>query len=167
MHRLAPVLLIGGVVLLATSLRAPAAPTTAPVRASIELMDAQASATLTEVTQQVERLRERLASPPDAPVADRDPFNFGRRAAPAPTTAPVDLPAVEPPPPALPRLVAIVADIASDGAVSRRAFVAFAGDVVQVRIGDTLGAFVVRAIADDALELFDAARSATHRIRID
>lgn len=168
MHRLAPVLLIGGALLLATSLGAPAAPTPTSTLAPPELMDAQAAAVLAEVNSQVDRLRDRLQTRVEPPVPDRDPFNFGGRPV-EPNR--LDVPFVvniddAPPmltPRVLPRVVAVITD-SRDGAIVRRAFVAFGSDVLEVRAGDYLGPFIVQAIGDGVIDLLDEERSTSHRI---
>lgn len=167
MHRLAPVLLIGAALLLATSLGAPASPTVAPASAipAAMFLDEQASGVLTEVNLQVERLRERLASPPPPPSPTRDPFAFGRRM-PIPAEGDAEPVAVAPPPPPpLPRLVGVVAETI-DGALVRRAFVSYGDAVLPIVVGDTLGPFVVRAIGPDGVELVNPARETSHVLRI-
>jgi hypothetical protein len=80
-----------------------------------------------------------------------------------PPAAPVE--PMTPPGPVLPKLLAIVAtDV--DGSVVRTA--AFSvGDFVQVvKVGDTLGPYVVRSISADVAELTDAATGTTYKISL-
>jgi hypothetical protein len=168
MHRLAPVLLLVAGLLLATSLGAPAAPThlSAVMPAAPAFLDAQASAVLTEVNAEVAQLRQRVARPADAPVPDRDPFNFGGRPA-SEVTSPVDAaPIVAPPPPlVLPRLVGIASSGEAD-ATALRAFVAFDDRVREVHVGDTIGPFTVRAVSRTGVNLFHGDRATSHSITI-
>jgi hypothetical protein len=166
MHRLAPVLLIGGALLLATSLGAPAAPTPTSPLAPLELMDAQATAVLAEVNSQVDRLRDRLQTRAEPPVPDRDPFNFGGRPLDADrldVPLVIDVPPPMPLPRPLPRVVAVITE-SQDGAIVRRAFVAFGENVLEVRAGDRVGPFVVQSIGDGVIDLVDDERSTSHRI---
>jgi len=69
-------------------------------------------------------------------------------------------------PPPVPRLVAVMTTTAA-GSVTRTAAIADgAGDVTLRKIGDTIGAFVVRRIDADAVELVEPVGGATFRITI-
>jgi hypothetical protein len=164
-HRYLPILLLGAVLLLVNGLQAPASPprATDATVASLE----QAAPTITAVNAELERLRERLATTPQYPPPQRDPFRFGRR--PEPTVA---KPAtIAPPPivesgPELPRLVAIVESKGSDGGVTYRAVVGVSDDVRVVSAGETVDAFVVRSITSDRLELIEKATNRSHLLTL-
>jgi hypothetical protein len=167
MNRVAGLLFLGGVILLASWVWAPAAPVSlAPPAASAAGLE-QSAGVVAEVNAEVDRLRERLAAPPQFPPPARDPFRFGERPEPARrATPPVlaePLAPVEPPAPRLPLLVAIAANIA-DGVVTRTAVLADGDDVRLVKEGDQIGRFVVRSVGADAAELVDPTTSRTYRI---
>jgi hypothetical protein len=163
MNRLAFFLVLVGAVLLITWAAAPAAPSR-PAAVADTAFD-QTAPVLLEVNAQVERLRKRLASPPAFPAPERDPFRFGRR--PAPAAAPVPVPAppelVTPPAPELPRLIAVV-ERPSDGGLLRTAFLGLGEELRSFRPGERVGAFMVRSISVEAVELVDTASGAIYRI---
>ena len=138
MNRLAAVLLVGGVVLLISWAVAPAAPVTSERRTAAFAELTQSTPVITEVNAQVDRLRERLAAPPQYPPPARDPFRFGHRPEP-PRPATPEPSQLSPRPScrrsrALPALVAIAAN-PSDGAVTRTAIFAEGEDVQLLKEG--------------------------------
>jgi len=170
MHRFALALLLGGVVLLVSWVNAPASPSPDGSGAAATSTLDQLAPVVAEVNAQVDRLRERLSAPPARPRPARDPFRFGRRTeAPRPVAttaseAPAELPS-EPPPPTLPRLIAIM-ESATDGAPVRTAVLSEGDGLQIVKPGDTIGRFTVRAIGADALDLVDVATSRTFSISL-
>lgn len=170
MHRLASILAFGGVALLVSwAVSAPAAPASAPPPALlVDALD-QVTPIVANVNAQVDRMRERLASPPQFPAPERDPFRFGRRPeSPRPAQVVIAAPPpgpVEPAGPELPRLVAITAETI-DGSVVRRAVLSAGDSVSVVKVGDKIGLFFVRSISLDAAELVDVASSLTYRISL-
>lgn len=156
------VLLLGGAALLLTWVNAPAAPVPqagAGVGAAIR---APAAPGVAQVD--VERLRARLAAVPSYQTPIRDPFHYGEKSARRGVEPPGAVPVVPPPPP-LPRLVAILTS--DTGAGPARQIVVSAGAGVKVAgVGDRVGAFVVRAIGTDAADLVDPATGAAFRISI-
>lgn len=166
MNRLAALLLLGGVLLLVSWAVAPASPggQTAPPASTAD----QASPVVAEVNAQVDRLRERLASTPKFPPPERDPFRFGARTErKAPAVPAVNAPevALEPAPPVLPRLVAIVADGA--GASAARSAVFAEGETVRLlKAGDTIDTFVVRSVGADFVEIVDNTTARSHRLSL-
>lgn len=165
MNRLALLLVLAGALLLLTWAIAPAASPPRSTPAAARATDQ--SAVLAEVNAQVERLRERLTTPPVYPAPARDPFRFGRRAEPVRLMVPVPAPPelVVAPRPVLPRLVAVVED-AKDGGLLRSAFLGVGDDVQAYRPGDAVGMFVVRSISADLVELVDPASGATYKISL-
>jgi hypothetical protein len=168
MNRAAKALLLGGVVLLATWVVAPAAPgppaATADPLASLD----QTTPVVAEVNAQVDRLRERLAAPPELPPPARDPFRFGERRDPRRVVAPVEAPAIVPPlepAPPLPVLIAITSNTI-DGTLTRTAVFAEGEEVRIVKEGDTVGRFLVQTVSADAAELLDKMTSRTHRVTL-
>lgn len=166
MQRFALILLAGGVVLLVSWIAAPAAPSPVATAAIDEDKLDQAAPVVAEVNAQVERLREKLATPPAYPSPARNPFRFGRR------VEPRSVPAArtpEPPPPviapSLPLLVAITATPV-DGRTVRTAVLRVGDDVRIVKDGDSVGPFLVRAIREDAVELVDAATAQPYRLTL-
>jgi len=167
MHRIAPALLFTGLALLARAwiaepsappLRIPAVASASPANLSPELDDVNA---------QVDRLHARTAAPPVYPAPSRDPFRFGRR---VPVTTPAreaatPPPAIEAPAPVLPRLIAIVADPV-DGVLVRRAVLSDGEGVTVTAVGETVGAFVLRAIGDDGVDLQQRASSAIYHLSL-
>jgi len=169
MHRLAPVLLLSGVALLVSWVTAPAAPSPSPIAAHDDAPIDQAAPIVADITQQVDRLKNRLEENPGFPAPERDPFRFGTKPQPPVSDAP-PAPAAPvepqtPPGPVLPKLLAIVANDV-DGSVVRTA--AFSvGDFVQVvKVGDAVGTFVVRSISADVAELADAATGTIYKISL-
>ena len=166
MHRLAPVLLLGGALLFANGVHAPASPVSAPdVPAGTSASVAQAGAVMAEVNTEIDRLKARTGPPPAAPAAQRDPFRFGRRVEPA-VAAPVDL--APPPEPIieLPRLVAVVEAAGQGGAVTRTASMAMAGVVSIVKVGETAGRFVIESIDAGGVVLRDPATATVYRVSL-
>jgi hypothetical protein len=166
MHRLAPVLLLGGVLLFANGVHAPASPAPAvDGSAGVTASVGQASAVMGEVSAELDRLKARVSPPPAAPVPQRDPFRFGRRVEPA-IAAPVDV--APPPEPVveLPRLVAVVETPGDGGTVTRSASIAAAGVVSIVKVGETTGRFVVESIDAGGVLLRDRFTSTVHRLSL-
>jgi hypothetical protein len=172
MHRITSALLVGCGLLLTTWALAPAAPSPArpPLSAADQAALNQTTPVLADVNAQVDRLRERLASAPQFPAPSRDPFRFGPRPEPAhPTVEPAAPPAILAPPPApapvLPRLVAVMTTEV-EGGTQRTAVVSVGDDVQMLRIGQSVGKFIVRSIGEDAVELVDQLTGATFRISL-
>jgi hypothetical protein len=169
MHRVAPLLLLAGVVLLVSWVVAPAAPSPAPIAApGVSLVADQLSPVLADVATQVDRLKNRLEITPDLPRSHRDPFRFGARPEPVRMKSPA--PVVEaadalPPPPVLPRLLAIVANT-TDGGLLRTAVFSVGDEMQIVKPGDTIGKFVVRSIGTDVAEVVEISSGATFRIAL-
>ena len=166
MSRVAGLLYLGGVIVLASWVWAPAAPVSIAPAAPPSLGLDQSGTVVAEVNAEVDRLRERLAVPPQLPPPSRDPFRYGERNEPRrPIAPPLEPPVVpaEPPAPRLPLLVAIAAN-STDGVVTRTAVLAEGDDVRLVKAGDQIGRFVVRSVTANAAELFDPTTSRTHRI---
>jgi len=127
---------------------------------------AQATAPIAaEISAQVDRLRERLSTPPPAPHPDRDPFRYGVREVPRPqkVAEPEIVAPAPPPPPALPRLVAITSET-TDAGVEWRAAISNGDQVLLVKTGDKIGPFVVHSVSDGVLELSDPATGTIHKI---
>jgi len=172
MHRLTSALLLGGALLLASYINAPAAPT--PARAPIApeaLAEIDALAPLADdVAQEADRLRARLSAVPEKPVARRDPFSFGpakrpaRRAEAEPAPEPV-VPAIEKQSAiAWPTLVALLADHAAPAALTA---VLAVGDAVEIlKAGDTIAGFQVTAVTATTVELVHVATSAVTRLSL-
>lgn len=155
MNRLtSTVLVIGGVVLLATQLISPASSAPSPLP-SPDAREDQATEDVRAVNLEVDRLHDRLSPMPDFPSPVRDPFSFGGRPE---SRQPVVEPAPVAPRPRLvapPKLVAILSDAATDRGAPRAAFAI--GDVVEVvAVGDLVGAFRVAAISGDAVRLVES-----------
>ena len=173
MKRLAAILLFAGAVLFSTHILAPAAPSHPRLVVSSTDLAAiiQAKPIVDEVNAQVDRLRERLARPPEYPAPTRDPFRFGKRAEPTPPKAakPALAPALVMTPaisaPVLPRLVAIVSN-ATDSGLLRSAVLASGDDVHIVKSGESIGKLVVRSIGVDAVELADPVSGVTFKISL-
>ena len=171
MKRLSAIVIVAGAVLVSTHILAPAAspPAPAAVTAADVAAIAQTTPVVEQVDAQVDRLRERLATPPVYPPPVRDPFRFGQRTEPArpkPAAAPsvvVERPAA--PAPALPHLVAIATNVIGGTSV-RTAVLAAGDDVHVVKTGDTYGTFVVLAIGADGVELTDPAAGSTFKISL-
>ena len=166
MHRVAPLLLLSGVVLLVSWVVAPAAPSPTPLVApDVTTTSDQMSPVLSDVAAEVNRLKNRLETPPSAPEPHRDPFRFGPRPEPVrPTTSAsaVSDVAAPPPAPSLPKLLAIV-DNTTDSGVIETAVFSIGDDLQVVKAGDAIGKFVVQKIGADAVELVDTS-GATFRI---
>lgn len=172
MPRLSSALLLGGALLLASYINAPAAPTPAPAPIAPEALAAiDAMAPLAaDAAQEVERLRARLSAVPEKPVARRDPFTFGAAKRPSrraeaerpvePSAPPVDeSPVIE-----WPTLVALLTDHAAPAALTA---VLAAGDSVEMlKAGDTIGGFQVTDVTATSVELRHIATSAVTRLSI-
>jgi hypothetical protein len=163
-------LLLGGAVLLVTWFVSPAASVQKQSSVTSPTPIDRVGPVLAEVDAEVARLRDRLPSPESYPPPSRDPFNFGRlpevpNARPA-IVEPAPALVVAPPTPALPSLVAIVSDIV-DGADVRSAAISQDDEVQIVKVGDVVGALVVRGITADALQLVDEKTGASFRITLD
>lgn len=172
MHRLTSALLLGGGVLLASYISAPAAPTPESPRVSLATtaeIDALAPF-VDDVAQETERLRARLTAVPAVPVARRDPFNFGsvrRPERPAPPTPEPQLetPVVDVAPAiAWPSLVAVLTD---GGETPVFTGVLGVGDGIEiVKKGATLGGFQISDITSTSLELIHVATNTVTRLSI-
>jgi hypothetical protein len=166
MHRLAPVLLLSGVALLVSWVTAPAAPSPSPLAIHEEAPLDQAAPIVADITAQVDHLKNRLETIPEFPQPERDPFRFGTPPPPPVKETPpvVDAaPPAAPPGPVLPKLLAIVATDADGGVVLTAAF--SIGDFVHVvKVGDTLGTFVVRSISAEVAELADSTTGTIYKI---
>lgn len=172
MHRLTSALLLGGALLLASYINAPAAPTPAPARvAPEELAEIDAMAPLAvDVAQEADRLRARLSAVPEKPVARRDPFSFGAAKRPSrraeAESAPVPVaPAVENKSTmAWPTLVALLTENAAPAPLTA---VLAIGDAVEIlKAGDTIAGFQVTAITATTVELVHVATSAVTRLSL-
>jgi hypothetical protein len=172
MKRLGAILVFAGAVLVSTHILAPAeTPPAKPavIAADLAAID-QARPIVDEVNAQVDRMRERLASPPAYPAPTRDPFRFGKRADPAPPkpAAPAPAPVFSestPAPPVLPRLIAI-ALTTTEGVAQRTAALALGDDLRIVKPGETMARFVVHSIGADVVELIDPLTGATYRVSL-
>ena len=168
MHRLSSALLLGGAVLLTSYISAPAAPTPAPVLASVEELHAIAElAPLAgDVSQEAERLRARLAVVPERSVPQRDPFSFGsapRRARKEAAPVPDPVEPVTDSAPAIdwPKLVALLTEKDAITAVLA------VGDAVEMlKAGQTVGGFLIREVTSSAIEVVHVASSATTRLSL-
>jgi hypothetical protein len=152
------ILLVAGALLLVTWLVSPAAsappqqptPRATPLDAVMPLLG--------DVNTQTDRLRDRVDDHTPYPAPTRNPFDYVRpassRAASA-NAAAVDaaMPASAPDP--TPRLVAIIADEASDAPTRRAVFSNRDEDVQFAVVGDTVGRFVVSDIQSDVVVLSD------------
>lgn len=167
MNRVALILLLSGFVLLLTWVVAPAAPSPSPLPAHAAAAVDQTAPLVAEMAAQVERMRNRLEEPQGFPPPERNPFTFGarREVVPARPRLPVAAPEEPPPPPPLPKLLAVVANDADGGVVLTAVF--SVGDNVQVvKTGDTIGAFAIRSITADVVELVDPSTGAVHRMTL-
>ena len=170
MHRAAPLLLLSGVALLVSWVLAPAAPSPNPLPSTPEMsaFDQTSMPIVNEMAAEVDRMKNRLDTPPSFPAPERNPFRFGERPEPAPRMRPAPVAAASPaesPALVLPRLLEIVA---TDGAetVVRTAAFAVGDDVRVVKIGDTIGGLVVRDISALVVELADPATGLTHHLTL-
>ena len=176
MSRLRSLLLLGGTVLVMSYISAPAAPTPAPQRAPERDMraigaiapaveDATAPA-IEAASQETARLRARLAVVPELPVAQRDPFSFGKapRVPKRATAAPEPEPVVEvaPLPPLVwPKLVALLTD---NGKIT--AVLGVGDGVEMLKAGETAGGFLVREITSTSIEVVHVATSVATRLTL-
>lgn len=169
MTRFAAIIVFAGAVILFTRMLAPAEPTPAPramPAADFTPLD-QAAPIIEQMNAQVEKLRERLAAPPTYPAPTRDPFRFGKTAEPprpkaaAPAIAAREF--VPPPPPVLPRLVAITSSVA-DGVTVRTAVLAAGDDLHMVKAGAAISNLVIRSIGADVVEVADPSTGASFKI---
>ena len=171
MKRLAAIIVFAAAVLLSTHILAPAEPPRSqPIASSADLAAIdQTTPVVDEVNAQVNRLRERLASPPAYPAPTRDPFRFGKRAEPAQPKAPMPAAPAGIPPiipaPVLPRLVAIISN-ATDAGPVRTAVLALGDDVQIVKSGDSISKLVVRSIGADGVDLVDPVSGALFKISL-
>lgn len=171
MHRVAPVLLIAGVVLLATWVVAPAAPSPSPLPARAEAPADQTAPLVAEMAAQTERMRTRLEGPQSFPPPERNPFTFGarREVTPARPRSPVtepEAPPPAPPAPVLPKLLAVVSNNA-EGGISLQAVFSVGDDVKVLKAGDAIGIFLVRSItADLVVELLEPVTGTVHRLTL-
>lgn len=165
-------MLLGGGVLLASYISAPAAPTPEAPRVSLATMaEIDALAPFADdVAQETERLRARLAAVPAAPVARRDPFNFGagrRPERPARTNPRPhnETPVVEATPAiAWPVLVAVLTDAGETPVFTG---VLGAGDgITMVKRGAILGGFRIGDITSTSVELIHVATHTVTRLSI-
>lgn len=168
MSRLRSLLLLGGTVLVMSYISAPAAPTPAPARAperDMRAIDATAPA-IEAASQEAARLRARLAVVPELPVAQRDPFSFGKapRVPKRATAAPEPEPVVEVAPPAplvWPKLVALLTD---NGKIT--AVLGVGDGVEMLKAGETAGGFLVREITSTSIEVVHVATSVATRLTL-
>jgi len=170
--RFAAIVVFAGAVVLSTHILAPAR--TTPNRPSVRPDDLQArldqsSPAVDQMNTEVEKLRERLLTPPSYPPPTRNPFRFGEPPEPPrpKSVAPVAPAIVTPPPPApeLPRLVAITSAIV-DGAAIYSAVFAIGDDVHLSKVGETIAGLEIRSIAVDSVELAERATGATFKISL-
>ena len=169
MQRLAQILLLAGGVLLATWIYAPAAPSPSPVPARVAEPVDQTAPLVAEMAAQTERMRTRLDEPQNFPPPERNPFTFGARREVVPPRPRLPVAAAEvppPPPPALPKLLAIVANDGEGGTVVLTAIFSVGDNVQVVKAGDQIGAFVIRSVTAEGVELLDPVTSAVHRVTI-
>jgi hypothetical protein len=126
----------------------------------------QAAPIVTDLNRDAERLRAHLDHPPSVPRPQRDPFNFGTpktESSPAHVTTPAAAAPIVAAPPPVPRLVAILTDTGDSGIV-RRVVLALGDEVHISKVGDTIGAYVVRSIGADAVELSEASSGRVVRV---
>ncbi len=173
MHRFTSAVLLGAGVLVTTWVAAPAAPSAPPARVSeADLARIDELATLvTEVVQEAERLRARLAVVPDVPAPRRDPFRFGgRRPDPAPNPEPVPevtRPVDATPTMLWPTLAAVMAAVGDAGDVPTRTAVMAWGDAIEfLKAGEDLGDFRVVTVSVDAVELLHVPTASTRRVTL-
>jgi hypothetical protein len=143
----------------------PASSAPEPRAAVIETPD-QAPA-VAEVDREVERLRDRLDTVPESSAPTRDPFTFGRTPERPRASRPVPeivVPDVPPPPP-LPKLVAILSP-SGTSARERTAVIALGDDVQFKHAGDEIGAYVVQSVDADVLVLLDPASQTQHSVSL-
>ena len=172
MPRLTSALLLGGGVLLASYISAPAAPTPESPRVSLATtaeIDSLAPL-VADVAQETERLRARLAAVPAVPVARRDPFNFGavrrpERPAPSAPKPQSELSVADAAPAiAWPSLVAMLTD---GGETPVFTAVLGLGDAVEVlKKGDATGGFQIRDVTSTSVELVHVATNTVTRLSI-
>jgi len=172
MYRLTWALLLGAGVLLTSYISAPAAPTPASARVSLaELAEIEALVPLAQdVAQETDRLRARLSAAPVAPVARRDPFNFGsvrrpdRPVAPA-AHAQLRAPAVEAAPPiAWPSLVAVLT--AAGDAPVFTAVLGIGDGIEMLKKGSEANGFLVRDVTSSSVELIHVATTTVTRLSL-
>lgn len=166
MHRVAPILLFGGVFLFAIGAEAPASPDIATTPLADATEREQAGQVISTVAAEVAKLKARAAASPATPKIDRDPFRFGRGREPVTPAAPA--PVVEAPAPEpveLPRLVALL-ETSSEAGVEWSASLSLGGDVRLAKVGATIGRFSIDAIDADVVVLRDASTSAIYRLTL-
>jgi hypothetical protein len=167
MHRVAPILLASGFVLLLTWVAAPAAPSPSPLPAPAAAVD-QTAPLVAEMAAQVERMRSRLEGPQSFPPPERNPFTFGARheVVPPRPRLPVAAPEEAPPPaPVLPRLLAVVSNDV-DGVTSLQAVFAVNNGVQALKVGDAIGSYLIRSITAEVVELVEPLTNTVHRLTL-
>jgi hypothetical protein len=116
-----------------------------------------------DVQAQAARLRERLASAPAPREPLRNPFEFAPRPEHARDAVPA--PAV-PAEPAL-ALIGVAEDFTPDGPVRTAILGTAAGDVVIVKVGDSVaGVYRVQAVHADAVELAEVQGGGSRRLTL-
>ncbi len=169
MQRVASLLLLAGAVLLASWIAAPAAPSPTPPLAAVAATPFdQARPIVAEVSAQLDRLRSRIEATPEFPTPERDPFRFAPRPEPTPKPRPAIVESaapVEPPAPVLPKLLAIVANEV-DGVVVHSAVFSIGDGVRVVKVGETIGTFVLRGVSADVADLADAVTGTLYHVTL-
>jgi hypothetical protein len=169
--RTASVLLFAGALLISQWVLSSAAPTnnsptsstssgspTSALRSDLAAYEQATAPIVAEISAQVDRLRERLSTPPAPPQPGRDPFRYGVRELPRPKVAQPEIPVAPPPPPApeLPRLIAITSE-KTDAGVEWRAAFSNGDQILLLKAGDTIGPFAIRSVSEGVVELADPA----------
>lgn len=169
MHRVAPILLLAGVVLLVMWDFAPAAPSPSPLPAHAATAVDQTAPLVAEMAAQTERMRNRLEERQGFPPPERNPFTFGARREVVSTRPRVPVAVAEepPPPPApvLPKLLAIVANDV-DGVASLQAVFSTGDNVTVLKAGDAIGPFLIRSITAEIVELVEPVTNTVHRLTL-
>ena len=147
----------------------PTSPTTLtsatnPARSDLAAYEQTTAPIVAEISAQVDRLRERLNTPPAPPQPSRDPFRYGQREVPRPKNVQPEIIAPPPQPraPELPRLIAITSE-KTDGGVEWRAAFSNGDQILLMKAGETIGPFVIRSVSDGAVELVDPS-GAIHKL---
>jgi hypothetical protein len=148
---------------------APAAPSPEPLPPRASATADQTAPIVEDMAAQIDRLRERVDAPPSFPPPERNPFRFGARPEPIPTKAGATAPEVvepsAPPPPVLPKLLAIAANDV-DGVTVLTAVLSVNNAVRIVKVGDTVGNFIVHAISASVIELVESSSGATFQLTL-
>jgi len=165
MRRAATFVTLGGIVALVSWTLARVSPF-AEDPALVSAVPASPASAVSALDGEVAKLHDRAGRLEPFAPAERDPFRFGAPpVAPRSRVTPPEPPPPSPPPaPALPKLVAITSKDTPGGAVRTAAF-SIGDSVLLARPGDTVGALVVRAIADGFVELVDPASGIAYRVR--